>query len=637
MWTVSGSVISRRVRSTGKQLLKGAQKQASELRARFEKVRGIYDQFMQRLIVEYHEDRVDTDFVDSFFGRRQLRFAAVDGTRYTHEMSDLIVFFAGAYTSRGSITVGGDGALTVEYDNRFIDRGLGVSAVLPVYVSEVSAIDQTLLTRDENGEVCLEAGPTDTWVIDNTAYADYLMTLAEFYTAYRAVTGEQPVDILFLDRIPSSEVSSFYAETSPTRIDLDRECGLVGAKIKGRGFSKTDWTFARRLFGCHGLNTPPPRGEFLLPRVVMELERRGPLTREEILAALDLDEETWGKRLDRVLKEAMSKKKDIGPLVRRDRDRVHYVVEPRVRGLRERVRGLVDEVCGRIFSEDSSLLYDQRFKVDGRWLTTNDLAFLGLMCTYLMAEACWENRTLLVGVAKDTSARDLKRQLLPTLNHVGAFKGQFDTSTQDVPDTDRVVLQWLSLVEHERLRPPWATREYDTAFKTVVPHFDRLPELVSGARRNQVSLNRTFVKAYFQLTEAAVDPKLRSNVLVYDRLAYPGFDTGSEQTLVVRHDYGGMVEPVELVLYLDIDSPVQRFIMTLFSSMTARSVPEVFGHIRPLYEADKVAKYHYDENRRMIESTMGWLVTRPELREVVQYLSSFRERRSLVERTRRGA
>ncbi|MFX1561348.1 MAG: hypothetical protein ACFFBL_12230, partial [Promethearchaeota archaeon] len=237
-----------------------------------------------------------------------------------------------------------------------------------------------------------------------------------------------------------------------------------------------------------------------------------------------------------------------------------------------------------------------------------------------------------------TSARDLKRQVLPVLNHVGRFDGGFGEKGQDTPDTDRMILQWISLHEQDRLLVPWATVEYDTAFKTIIPHFERKPGLVSGARRNQISLERTFAKSYFQLCQAASDPKLRSNVLLYDRLIYLEFDQGSRQLTELHHDYENRPdspESVEVVFYEGIDNPVQSFIIPLFKAMTSMSIPELFGHLKPLYIADKVAKYYYGQFKGMVESTGVWLINRSDLREFLFYLSSFRERRSSIEQSRR--
>ena len=258
-----------------------------------------------------------------------------------------------------------------------------------------------------------------------------------------------------------------------------------------------------------------------------------------------------------------------------------------------------------------------------------------------LIEMLWKRkkRILLLGVAKDTSARDLKRQVLPVLNYVGRFRGGFTDRREDTPDTDRMILQWISLHEREKLKVPWATTEYDTAFKTIVPHLEREPGLVSGARRNQVSLEKTFLKSYFQLCQAGSEPKLRSNVLLYDRLVYAEFDDKPANTVKLKHDYENrpdFPEPLDVLFFEGQKNPIQAFIMPLFKAMTSMSIPELFGHLKPLYVADKVAKYHFTQVSGMVESTGNWLMNRPDLREFLFYLSSFRERRSSHEQSRRN-
>ena len=320
--------------------------------------------------------------------------------------------------------------------------------------------------------------------------------------------------------------------------------------------------YARKLFGNLEFSNPPARGEFLLPRVIMELEREpgNSLTREEIAQRLGLTDEFHLSRLDKELEKGIRGSGEAkGAITRKEK---HFVLRPQFREIKERLTKLVEEVCGRMFSTDKNVSYDERFKVDGRWITTNDLAFLSLMSLYMTIERCWKNRTLMIGVAKDTSARDLKRQVIPVLNHVGRFDGGFGDKGQDTPDTDRMILQWVSLHEKERLFVPWATVEYDTAFKTIIPHFERKPGLVSGARRNQISIERTFAKSYFQLCQAASDPKLRSNVLLYDRVIYPEFDKDSSQLTTLPHDYDNRPdspESVDVVFYEGVENPIHSF------------------------------------------------------------------------------
>ncbi|MFW9911908.1 MAG: hypothetical protein ACFFEU_05535 [Candidatus Thorarchaeota archaeon] len=631
-----GSRISRRLKKTGELLLGGAKQQVTGYKSRFDSLSGIYDEFLSGYINQYSEGRADPSFVDRFFGKRELSFAGIDGTICKYDVFDLIIFFAGAYSSHGIARIDDSGNIELEYEQQFLERGIGLSSVLPIYINEVPLVDQTILSRAEDGSVDLTVTHTDSWIIDNSAFADYMMTLSEFYLAYRLVSGENPVDILLMDRICSSEVSSSYAETSDFRIDIEKECGLVGQDVDGRPFSATEWVQARRLFGNMELCTPPARGEYLLPRIMAELsaERSG-LTRDELSTRMGIDSEPRRERLDKELELAIrGKGASKGIVVRKGK---HFSLRPEYHDLRRRLETLVVETCERLFSEDSSISYDERFKVNKRWLTTNDLSFLALASLYLTIEKSWQNKTLLIGVAKDTSARDLKRQVIPVLNHLGITDKGFIGEQGDTPDTDRMILQWVSLQERDRLKTPWATIEYDAAFKTIVPHFDRKPGLVSGARRNQISLEKTFVKAYFQLCEAKSNPRLRSNVLLYDRLVYPGFDDLESTLLNLKHDYESMLEPIEAVFYYGVENPIQSFTIALFKAMTSASIPELFGHLKPLFIADKVAKYNFSQFKNMVESAGSWLINRPELREFLFYLSTFRERRSDVEQSRRRA
>ncbi|UCE11806.1 MAG: hypothetical protein JSW61_07705 [Candidatus Thorarchaeota archaeon] len=636
--TEEGSPVGRKLRRTGDLLLGGAEKQVQSYRTRFNKLVGCYDSFLSRLVLSYTPQDIDFSFIDSFFGKRNLRFAGIDGTIGKHPVFDLVIFFAGAYPAYGSIGIDDDGNMKLKYEEKYLERGIGVSSVLPIYVNEIPLVDQTILTRDEEGEIDDSIGYNDSWIIDNSAFADYLMGLSEFYLAYKLVNSDDPIDILLLDRTCSSEISSFHFETSDQRVNLDRESGLLGANIEGNPFTKTEWVLTRRLIGNSLLGTPPPRGEYMLPSIVALLQEEGSLSREEISQKLGIDNPSREARLDRELELGMRSSNSLGAAIVRKGDR--FSLKSEIRDLYRRIRVLVEEVCERIFSEDPNITVDDRFKVNSRWLTTTDLAFLSLASLFLMMTKCWKNRTLLVGVAKDSSARDLRRQLLPVLNHVGLFEGSFSDYSEDTPDTDRMILQWVSMQERDKLAIPWATCEYDTAFKTIVPHFDRVADRVSGARRNQISLEKTFVKSYFQLCQAATDAKLRSNVLLYDRLVYPNFDDQESHMLKLYHDYTSdpaEPEPIELITYLEKKNPIQAFVVNLFACMTSNSIPDLFGHLKPLYIADKVAKYYYNQFDTMMRSARSWLFNKPELREFLFYLSSFRERRSDIEQTRRSS
>jgi hypothetical protein len=160
---------------------------------------------------------------------------------------------------------------------------------------------------------------------------------------------------------------------------------------------------------------------------------------------------------------------------------------------------------------------------------------------------------------------------------------------------------------------------------------------VSGAIRNRITLEKVFLKTYIQLSEAKTDTRLRSNVLFIDRLVYPEYDLRRDILVGFKQHYGGAEEPVEAILYKsgDTENRIQNLVMVMLKAMARSSIPEVFGHNMPLFIADKVAKWHYGEISKIINSTGAWIANNRDLRRFVFYMSTFRERRSELEQGRR--
>jgi hypothetical protein len=172
----------------------------------------------------------------------------------------------------------------------------------------------------------------------------------------------------------------------------------------------------------------------------------------------------------------------------------------------------------------------------------------------------------------------------------------------------------------------------------IVPELEkRRLGYVSGAVRNRITPEKTFLKTYIQLSEAKTDKRLRSNVLFIDRLVYPEYDLRGDTLVRFKQRYGGAVEPIEAILFksCDADNRIQNLIMVMLKEMSDSSIPEVFGHNKPLFITDKVAKWHNSEIRRIIDSTGVWISNNRDLRRFVFYMSTFRERRSELEQSRR--
>jgi hypothetical protein len=184
---------------------------------------------------------------------------------------------------------------------------------------------------------------------------------------------------------------------------------------------------------------------------------------------------------------------------------------------------------------------------------------------------------------------------------------------------------------------PWASVEYDTAFQTILPDFEHRTGYVSGAIKNRIILEQRFVKSYIQLDKSKSDDQFRSNVLFIDRLYHKKLEKGPVVTL--KHHYAAVDEEVNPLLWDSnmTQNEVQGLLMVTLKAMTQQSLPEVFGHNKPLFIADKIAKAQRDRASQIVRATGHWLTTHPKLRKFSFYMNTFRSRRSEVEHARSRA
>ena len=126
-------------------------------------------------------------------------------------------------------------------------------------------------------------------------------------------------------------------------------------------------------------------------------------------------------------------------------------------------------------------------------------------------------------------------------------------------------------------------------------------------------------------------------MLFIDSLVYPEYDLREETLVRLKQVYGGAVEPVDALLFLscEVENRVQNLVMAMLTAQADSSILKVFGHNMPLFIADKVAKWHNSEVRRIIDSTRVWIANNRDLRHFVFYMSTFRERRGELESMRR--
>jgi len=403
----------------------------------------------------------------------------------------------------------------------------------------------------------------------------------------------------------------------------------------GEPIDVNDLTIARQHVCNENLGLPPPRADYLRYAIIDLIRRKGAMGEKQILAEFGISDEKRGGRVKSSLKHLVGKE------VLSEKNAV-YSLNPKYARTWERIKKLVTSLGDRFFFADKPETANlMKIVKDGKehWLTTLDVAFLTLFTSHMLMEECWSRRILLIGVTKDTAARDFKRQLIPIMHNNDLLKTNVSQEeVEKLPNTDRMILQSASILNPEKITPPWSLIEYDSAFRTMVPDRQKRKGYVSGAIKNKIGLEKTFLKTYVQLSQAKTDSMLRSNVLLVDRLVYPEYDYAPENVVEFWNELSdGTKEPVEVILFINKDVPnkLQNLTMNVLVAMAPSNIPEAFGHNTPLFIADKIAKWNYSQFKRIVDTTAEWILNNHKLRKFVFYMSTFRERRTAIEAARR--
>jgi len=630
---VSSSSLSDRMERAGDILKLGASMQVLEYEQRFSSLKSFCERPLSNLITMNFNCKDALETAKEFFGASTVRFAGIDGTMYSRPLFDLVVFFGGAYASTGIVTFLENDTPRIEYDERTLRQSAGISSVVPVYINEIPDIDQTFFEGEQPEEV---KPLRDEAIISNATIANWIMTFAEYYLAYKlAVDPEQNVRIILLDRSLSIERASLLYDTSKRKL-WKAKSSIIGYEIDGEQIDKNDLTIARQYVCNQTLGLPSPRGDYLQYAIIHLLRRKGALTEKQISSEIEITDEKRAKRVKRYLKRLV---KD-GILSEQNET---YALNAKYATTWERIKKLVTSLGNRFFfmkEHETKTTNLMKILKNGKehWLTTLDIAFLTLFTLNMLIEECWKRRILLVGMTKDTAARDFKRQLIPIMQNEDLLKGAIPRREFDkLPNTDRMILQSVSILNPEKIIPPWSLIEYDSAFRTMVLDKQNRRSYVSGAIKNRISLEKTFLKTYVQLSQAKTDPLLRSNVLLIDRLVYPEYDYRPENVVEFWNEFGGAEEPVEVILFIDknVLNKVQNLAMSVLVAMAPSSIPEAFGHNKPLFVADKIAKWNYSQFKRVVDTTANWMLNNHKLRRFIFYMSTFRERRASIEAARR--
>lgn len=609
------------VKRLGQILRDGAEGQVGDSENRLQTASENYWPLIRNLMVTEYKFDTTYETAMKVFQKDRVRFAAVDGSEDQQLLGGLAVFWAGSCSATGSITFHKDNAPTMEYDLGFVEKGRGLASCVPIYVDSIPEIDPQA-TLSKNGQH-ISRPFTEESTVDNSTIADWIMLFSEIYLGYELAKSSE-YKIILLDRSLSGTFSSLIHDTSKTPL-WKRQCTILGLEIDNVQVDDRELAYGRyHTPNLDGLM--PPRGDYLRYSAIYLLQKR-----DKALSIPDIGSELHYANPDQLsrLTRFVTKSAQEGYL---SESSGKYSANPRYANSWSRIRKLVELFGVRFFASSEGNPLQITGGVEPRWMTTLDLAFLCLFALNLLIEECQRNRILLLGITKDTTARDFISHLVPVALSQGIWKQR----VEHVATTDRMLLQATSIFHHNELLLPWATIEYDTAFQTIVPDFQQREGYVSGAITNRIIIEQRFVKSYIQLDKAKSDDQFRSNVLFIDRL-YHEFEKAP--SLKLSHEYASTVEEVRPILWSSnaLTNEIQQLVIVTLKAMTQPSLPEVFGHNKPLYIADKIVKAQRDRAAEIVKATGHWLVTHPRLRKFSFYMNTFRSRRSEVENARSRA
>ena len=625
------SFLGSKISKTGDILRKTAMDQIDDYQLKFSKVTDFYNYLFKDLIVDKYDFSNAYHTAKNFFGKDILHFVAIDGTEYSKPLFDMVIFYAGAYSCDGFIDFSQQDKLKIRYQDRFIDQSLDISSCIPVYFDKIPEIDHTF--HDKNGKINLMKPITEETIMNNTNIANILMTFSEFYLSYKYASTKK-YDVILMDRSLSNMYSSLLYDTSNRKI-WSTNSSILNYKIDGIPIDVNDIVIARHNIIHDKLNLPSPRGDYLRYAIFNLLSSQSQeIDTTQIMLLLKINnDQKIRKRIERYIQRSIEE-----GIIEEVEGKKYKIVE-RYKFSWSRIKKLVNIIGDKFFGENKEHFILDTESGQRKWLTTLDLSFLTLFALYMLIEECWKNKIILIGITKDTAAQEFKNHVIPIclMNNIWTNNDIIYDNLNKIPNTDRMLLQALSMLNSDKISVPWSLVEYDSAFVMAIPDFEKRKGHVSGAIRNKITQSQLFLRSFIQLASAAQDERLRSNVLAIDRLVHPELDLDqNENSIEFKHEYGG-IESIKFLLFKNNKSKnnLQNLLLIILKSMSGSNMGETFGYNRPLFVADKIAKWHNQEFRKIVDSTGHLITCNKNLKNFVYYMNTFREKRQGFESNRR--
>jgi len=532
------------------------------------------------------------DFARRLFGEGDHIATGIDGSMDFDERLQMILFYSNATAYSCPFSVGTH--LHFDLAKAHRDVKLAASAAVPLWAEDLSRV----FSREPEVDIELEHSMER---IPNS-----FMTLGELYLALNACKTSK---VIFLDRPLSGTFSTLSRDA---RNLLRRGESHLAAWAKKHPVSMMDIELAVNL-GSPAM-VVPSRQRFL-QWAMIKILLNGPLSHGKLAASLKTKEADVQRAAKGI---ARLDSKYGGALLADSGSRLE---------LRDEVSGYWDRISALSLAYSSEVFSGKRhpLALDGdQYLTILDVNTVALFMLCMLYESARETGSLLIGIAKDTTATDITRAVLPFASAAG-----FVDLASSPPrlKNDRAFLAILSS-ENPSLRTPWRTMSYDSSYSTMVEIDGKL-----RSARKVVSRERLFARSFFQLRTSKTDPSVRSQVFLFDRL----YDENLDSQGVRRFEVEEREETTVLEAYFEgsARSPISNLMLHVLSLNDNPEVFEAYGHNQLLYLADKAVKAEV----RMLRSSLrgvadlrvGGVSTR---RKIFGLATPYRQQRAEAEHAR---
>lgn len=569
-------------------------RQTSELVSRFEGKASAFSHRADLASITFPCDPAAAEqTAREFFGEGDHVATGVDGSMDFDERLQMILFYANATAYSCPFRVADH--MTFDLRSAYRDSKLSASAAIPLWAEDLSSVSSNDLEIDIDLEHSMEKIPGS------------FMTLGELYLGYVACERSR---LLFLDRPVSGTYSAFARDA---RNIIKRGASNLTKWSPGTPFSMLDMYLAVHL-GSPRLAVPT-RNRFLHFALLKELVE-GPASIEEFSSRLSVGQ----AEAERAAKRLVRLDKRYDGAILADSVGSHMEIRDSVAGYWQRTLALSLDYAKQVFSRSRHPL---ALKGDD-FLTILDVNAVSLFLLQGLVERAVERKSLLVGIAKDTSATDIARSVLPFASSKGFIKLR---ESAPMLKNDRAFLALLSS-ENPEILTPWRTMGYDSAFSTMVEVGGEL-----RSARKVVSRERLFVRAYFQLRTLRNDRRVRSQVFLFDRPYVHQVDSLAARNFDVQERSG--VAKISAYFEGDAPSKLSNMILQILALNDNPEVFEAFGHNQLLYLADKAVKAEVRMLRTSLRAVadlrVGGVASR---RKIFGLVTPYRQQRAEAEHAR---